>query len=131
MVLGARRCRAAMAAAPSAIAASTPRAKGTRGYLDRRRNGITGDMAIEVYTQIPRHLLFALARKGATNGYGALVSNLGRNNRLRRLGCRRDNRCGLAFGLDDHGTTCHPSGGAQPLWVGSGCQDTVGIPFSA
>src|SRR5437868_315960 len=33
---------AAMAAAPSAIAASTPRAKGTRGYLDRRRNGITG-----------------------------------------------------------------------------------------
>jgi hypothetical protein len=51
---------AAMAAAPSAIAASTPRAKGTRGYLDRRRNGITGDMAIEVYTQIPRHLLFAL-----------------------------------------------------------------------
>ena len=59
MVLGARRCRAAMAAAPSAIAASTPRAKGTRGYLDRR-NGITGDIAIEVYTQIPRHLLFAL-----------------------------------------------------------------------
>jgi hypothetical protein len=51
---------AAMAAAPSAIAASTPRAKGTRGYLDRRRNGITGDMAIEVYTQIPRHRLFAL-----------------------------------------------------------------------
>jgi hypothetical protein len=37
-----------------------PRAKGTRGYLVRRRHEITGDMAIEVYTQIPRHLLFAL-----------------------------------------------------------------------
>jgi hypothetical protein len=42
-----------------------------------------------------------------------------------------DDHCGLAFGLDDHGTTCHPSRGARPLWVGSGCQDTVGIPFSA
>ena len=45
-------------------------------------------------------------KKGANHGYGALVSNLGGNNRLRRLGCRRDDRCRLAFGLDAHGTTC-------------------------
>src|SRR5216683_7948712 len=50
---------------------------------------------------------------GANHGYGALVSNLGRNNRLRRLGGRRDDRCRLAFGLDAHGFTCRHSRIAQ------------------
>jgi hypothetical protein len=36
----------------------------------------------------------------------------------------------LAFGLDAHGTTSHHSRTDQPLWVGSGGQDHVGIPFS-
>src|SRR5258707_8363831 len=48
-------------------------------------------------------------KKGANHGYGALVSNLGRNNRLRRLGCRRDDHCGLALALAAHGTTCRHS----------------------
>src|SRR6266403_2161773 len=52
----------------------------------------------------------------ANHGYGALVSNLGRNNRLRRLGCRRDDHCGLALALAAHGTTCRHSRIAQPLW---------------
>jgi hypothetical protein len=56
--------------------------------------------------------------RSANHGYGSL----GRNNRLRRLGCRRDDHCGLALGLDDHGSISHSSRGAQPCWVGSGCR---------
>src|SRR6266446_11000778 len=65
------------------------------------------------------HAIYCLRseEKGANHGYGALVSNLGRNSRLRRLGCRRNDRCGLAFG-SAHGTTCRHSRVAQPFWVG-------------
>src|SRR6202043_1180388 len=66
----------------------------------------------------------------AHHGYGPLILNLGRNNSPWRLGCRRDDRCRLAFGLDAHGTTSRHSRTDQPLWVGSGGQDHVGIPFS-
>ena len=61
-----------------------------------------------------------LWRTGAHHGYGALPVDLGRNNCFRRLGCRRDDHCGLA--LDAHGTTCRHSRITQPLWVGSGSQ---------
>src|ERR1019366_3711798 len=68
--------------------------------------------------------------KGTNHGYGDLVSNLGRNNCLWHLGRRRDDRCRLAFGLDAHGTTCRHNRIDQPLWVGAGRQDSIGLPFS-
>jgi len=47
-----------------------------------------GDMAIEVLTQIPRHLLLAL-KKGGQSWIWCFVSNLGRISPSGVLGCRR------------------------------------------
>jgi len=60
-----------------------------------------------------------LSRKGTNHGYGALALNLSRDNCLWRLGCRRDDRCRMAVGLDAHGTTSRHSRIDQPLWFGS------------
>jgi hypothetical protein len=62
----------------------------------------------------------------AIHGYGVLVFNLGSNHCLWRLGCRRDDRCGLA--LDALGNACGHSRLDKPLWVGSGRQDRLGNP---
>jgi hypothetical protein len=53
-----------------------------------------------------------------------LVFDLGRNHCFRRLGCRRDDPCGLA--LDARGATCRHSRVAQLLRGGLGGRDRLG-----
>jgi hypothetical protein len=84
-------------------------------------------VARHVPERIPRWVVISTGfsdsiLRGPHHGYGALVLNLGRNNRLWRLGCRRDDRCRLAFGLDAHGIASGHSRIDKPLWVGSGGQ---------